>query len=533
MTVLLKTSRNISDGDLLYRWYEITNTRVELNIKLEIPEIPELLEDAFTNIGALWWELGREMGASDGGNLAHAPTAASYNSDFGQMLAWVKLTEKLASREEVFLAVCDDPWVFRELAEVPGVEPGKMSYLWSEELPLFFRGYLARSRLAAKLAYANLMFSKKLENKNFCDRVVFAYAHPNSGADGMDAYFGDLLKKIPRTIRLIHTDGKISLARRLLSKRTASLHGWGSLRHCLSLIFKKWRIKELRREDKYYWLKRRSISIENGGAAIASNFWQIQCQKRLLLSLKPKIILWPWENHPWERELTRTAKTLGIKTIGYQHAVIGLQQFNPCPKSNVDGLNSIPETIICSGPAYYNQLVKWGVPEEKLVIGGAFRFKKSLSVSYDPSGPVFVAASADTDITKSLIQSIITAKGGGRRFIVKIHPLYPKNIILSHGIEITDKTIPEQNTLSAVVYGTGASGLEGLLAGIPTFRLRPQNKVAINVLPEGIDAVPFLPKELKGLLDGAKPKNVLEWNKIYSPVKMSVWKDQLSINELI
>ena len=533
MTVLLRSSRNISTKDTQYRWYSIADTKAELNTKLTIPGLAELLEDTFTNIGTLWWELGKVMGNSEGGNLAHAPTAASYNSDFGQMLAWVKLTEKLASHEEIFLAVCDDPWLFRELAGIPGVESGSPPYLWLRELYMFFRGYLARSRLAAKLALASVMFSKKLENKKFSDRVVFAYAHPSSGADGMDAYFGDLMKKIPHTIRLIHTDGKISLARRLLSKRTASLHGWGSLRHCLSLIFKKWRIKGLRREDSYHWLKRRSISIENGGAAIASNFWQIQCQERLLLSLKPKIILWPWENHPWERELTRTAKTLGIKTIGYQHAVIGLQQFNPCPKSNVDGLNSIPETIICSGPAYYNQLVKWSVPEEKLVIGGAFRFKKSLSVSYDPSGPVFVAASADTDITKSLIQSISAAKGGGRKFIVKIHPLYPKNIILSHGIEITDKTLPEQNTLSAVVYGTGASGLEGLLAGIPTFRLRPQNKVAINVLPEGIDAVPFLPKDLKGLLDRARPKKVLKWNKIYSPVKMDVWKQQLSINELI
>ena len=78
--------------------------------------------------------------------------------------------------------------------------------------------------------------------------------------------------------------------------------------------------------------------------------------------------MWPWENHPWERELCRYAKKYGIKTIGYQHAVIGPQQFNPGPASNPDGFTSIPDRIICSGPAYYKQLIRWGIPAAFLCI---------------------------------------------------------------------------------------------------------------------------------------------------------------------
>ena len=147
-----------------------------------------------------------------------------------------------------------------------------------------------------------------------------------------------------------------------------------------------------------------------------------------MLELKPKNILWPWENHPWEREITRYARDQKIKTIGYQHAVIGVQQFNPSPKSNHDGLHSIPSKIICSGEAYYNQLIQWGIPKKTLVIGGAFRFSKNNCGKYNPSGPVFVAASADTEITNLLMKAVIRAQGGGRKFLVKIHPLYPKKI---------------------------------------------------------------------------------------------------------
>ncbi len=138
--------------------------------------------------------------------------------------------------------------------------------------------------------------------------------------------------------------------------------------------------------------------------------------------------MWPWENHPWERELCRTAKRHGIKTIGYQHAVIGPQQLNPSPASNPDGLNSIPDRIICSGPAYRDQLIHWGMPRKRLTIGGAFRISKFEGNYFDSSGPVFVATSSDVNITKGLMRAVTKDKNDRRKYLVKIHPLYPMKI---------------------------------------------------------------------------------------------------------
>ena len=530
MTVFLRSSWNIDVNQKRHPWYSVTGTKVGLDNSLLIDDIGQLLEENFTDIGELWWKLGEELGKTKGGKFAHMPTAASYNSDFGQMLAWTKVTKILAAREGIFIAICDDPWVFRQLSQIDGVEPGEFPHLWTKVLFLVVRGYLARTRLAWKNSFAAILFRKQAKNLGSFETALLAYAHPQSEPDGSDAYFGDLVNKVSSMKRLIHTDGKISLSRRLMGKNTASLHGWGRIFYSFQLVFNKWKPDFSKISGDYIWLIRRSVAIENGGAGIAANSWQMHCQKNFILELKPKIIMWPWENHPWERELTRCAKNQKIRTIGYQHAVIGSQQFNPCPKSNFDGLESIPSKIICSGTAYHDQLLRWGIPEDRLVIGGAFRFTKVNSGHYNPKGPVFVAASADTEITETLMEAVVSAQGGGRKFLVKNHPLYPKNITETETIKVTDKTIPEQCGISAVVYGTGASGLEGLLAGIPTFRIRPHNKVAVNVLPEGIDAVPFSVSRLREELDKAVPPKKLWWEKIYAPVTLDVWREQLLIS---
>ena len=94
---------------------------------------------------------------------------------------------------------------------------------------------------------------------------------------------------------------------------------------------------------------------------------------------------------------------------------------------------------------------------------------------------------------------------------------------------ITPHTISEQQGISAVFYGTGTSGLEGLLAGLPTFRLRPEDRVAVNILPEGIDAIPVTVGELGNALDNANKPEPLNWDSIYAPVTISVWKEELEI----
>ena len=84
--------------------------------------------------------------------------------------------------------------------------------------------------------------------------------------------------------------------------------------------------------------------------------------------------------------------------------------------------------------------------------------------------------------------------------------------------------------VSALLYATGASGLEGLLAGLPTLRLRPADKVAINVLPEGIEPIIFSKENLAQTLSEVEKQDALDWKTIYSHVDIEMWRKLLAIS---
>ena len=527
MAVFLRRSDDLGDIDSSIHWYPVTGTKINLPIDLKLPNLGSLLEKEFDRVRDQWWKIGKKLGQTISARLAHMPTAASYNSDFGLMMAWVGLTNRVCKESNPCLVVCDDPWLFRELEGIDGIAAGRRPPIWPQTVRGWARGYLARTILALRLVITSLLL--RYTRKNICsgNNVLIVYGHPQSKADGDDTYFGSLMTHIPSLRRLIHTDADLGNTRRLSRKRTAGLHAWGSIFFAPLIIFKRWRPRQADITGEFSWLIRRAVAFENSTAAIATNSWQIHCQRRWIKKNKPAIIVWPWENHPWERELCRCAKKFGVKTIGYQHAVIGPQQFNPGPASNPDGFSSIPDRIICSGPAYHKQLIRWGIPKTRLTIGGAFRISRFIGEYFDRSGPVFVATSADTEITKKMMKAVNKAQKEGRKFLVKIHPLYPKKVEESESIVITNNTIPEQKGISAVFYGTGTSGLEGLLAGLPTFRLRPDDRIAVNVLPEGIDAVPISVDQLGEALDNAVKPNPLKWGEIYAPVRFTLWEKEL------
>ena len=527
MVVFLRRSDDLRDINSSIHWYAVTGTKVDLAIGRRLPDLGAHLEEEFDGVRDQWWKIGKKLGQTKSARLAHMPTAASYNSDFGLMIAWIRLTERICKELNSGLVVCDDPWLFRELAGIDGIAAGRRPLIWPRIVQGWVRGYVARTVLALRVVITSLLL--RHTRKNICDgnNVLIVYGHPQSKADGDDTYFGSLMKHIPSLRRLIHTDADLRNTRRLSGKRSAGLHAWGSIFFAPLIIFKRWRPRQADITGEYSWLIRRAVAFENSTAAIATNSWQIHCQRRWIKKNKPAIVVWPWENHPWERELCRCAKKFGVKTIGYQHAVIGPQQFNPGPASNPDGFSSIPDRIICSGPAYHKQLIRWGIPKTRLTIGGAFRISRFIGEYFDRSGPVFVATSADTEITTKMMEAVNKAQKKGRKFLVKIHPLYPKKVEESESIVITNNTIPEQKGISAVFYGTGTSGLEGLLAGLPTFRLRPDDRIAVNVLPEGIDAVPISVDQLGEALDNAVKPNPLKWGEIYTPVRFTLWEKEL------
>ena len=530
MPVVLRQSTDLPGEGSFERWCAAGAAGAGPDVSPKVEDLAGRLEGAFEAIRERWWELGRLLSVTPSAELAHMPTCGTYSSDFGVMLAWARLVDVLAAATPSTLVVCDDPWLFRHLAARPGVSAGKPPGLWIKTMTLRLRGFLARCRATARLVATALATRCIKATRGTGEAVLIVFGHPDSGA-GTDAYFGGLMKEMPELERLTHTDCPAARALELGSDgRTASLHAWGAPLKALGLPFARWRPSSQDLSHPEGWLIRRAAEVEGSGGSGAMNRWQFDCQEAWLAAVRPAAIAWPWENHPWERALVREARKRGIRTVGHQHTVIGPHMYNQSPASNPDGIDGLPNLIVCNGPAYAHNLADWGVPEDRLAIGGALRQAGPRPLAHDPGGPVFVALSSNRGFSEQMLAAMESLDRPWR-FLVKEHPMYPHPFAETEKVGRTETPLQDQDCLAGVLYSTGTVGLEALLGGLPTLRFRPEGAVAMDILPPGLKARPVDAGTLAEALKALEKPKPLSWDAVLAPPDFEVWKQALSSSD--
>ena len=488
-----------------------------------MPNTAPLLERAFEGIRQDWARLGKILQAQPSGALGHMPMCGSFGSDFGIMLAWAAICTHLAKAAPRTLVVCDDPWMFRHLTHIDGAHAGKVPPLWATAAKRSLRGYAARLKLTVSLLQARLALHQMRTRIPTGSPVILVYGHPDSKADGHDVYFADLMQHIAGLKRVLHTDAGVGVSQRLSGDpRTASLHAWGSISALIRVPFQRWTPSVTIEQGCWRWLIARSVSLENSGGGPAMNFWQQHCQRRFLADAKPAIICWPWENHGWERDLCRAATQHRTKTIGYQHTVIGPHQFNYATETNVDGVASLPDIIACDGPAYRDELAAWGAPEDRLQILGALRFTRRTS-AYDPHGAVFVPLSAIRTAAEAQLQAAGRFADAGHMVLVKPHPMYPLAVPKRANLSETSIGLAAQTQLKLVIFASGASGLDAVLAGVPAVRLQVDGLISINVLPNFVDLATTTLENLQSVIEQSPAPVNVAWDKILSDPDVDAW----------
>ena len=527
MSVLLRRSNTLTAPTAYKFWLAVTGTPPLNQPGRKLPDLAKRLEVSFVAERETWWRLGRALSEEATSDIAHMPTAGSFGSDFGIMLAWVRLVTELADADGApTLVLCDDPWLFRHLAALPNVDAGQAPSVSLASLHLIFRGIMARCRVAFRMAAASIGLRGSRQVMAAGDSVILVYGHPSSDAAGHDAYFSDLMTRFAGLKRLLHTDCGAARARELgADGRTASLHAWGHPLFALRLMAARWRPDRVHLKGPFGWLVLRAAAVENGGGGPAMNLWQRHCQERWLHTARPGRVLWPWENHGWERNLCRAGRRHAVPLIGYQHTVIGPHQFNYATATNPDDTDSIPDVVIANGPAYLDEMLAWGVPAERLVIGGAFRFPHFAEDLFDPEGPVFVPLSAVPAVAQLQIDVARALSDRGRRTLVKPHPMYPVAFEAGGNLEAIDQPLAEQTGLSAVLYGTGTSGLEAILMGLPAYRLMADDRIAIDVLPAGVTAAAVTSEDaVEAIFEGRAQNQRVRRDDIFAEPDMELWK---------
>lgn len=488
-----------------------------------LPGLGRILEDAFDAQHDVWRDEAHAMAGDPGAELAHTPAMVTDASDFGLLLAWSQIVDDLACQDDAIVAVCDDPWLFRHLAGRPGMTaasapPGLIGQIAAN----WMRGLVARGVIVLRLLRARLTLPPAAGETG--GTYLLVYGHPQSRRDGHDAYFGDVMARHRNVRRIVHVDCPLASVRALAGARTESLHAYGPLVALVEVFFARWRPSLARRSGPLGWLVRRQASLEGATGTAPMIAWQRACQAEWLRQMRPACVVWPWENHAWERDFVRRARAQGIRTIGYQHSTVSPREWYNGANAAPDGCATLPDRIVCSGPMGRRSLIDLGVPGDRIQDVGAFRYADFDTGTYDPQGPVFFALPADVSVARELVQAARRVAAAGRRVQVRCHPFARVALPSVPGLAEAPVGLFDGGGVAAVVFAGTTVGLEAVLAGLPTVRFLPGSRVAHNP-PSSLPYVPptaDLDDIVDVLANTPKPPSI-DPHSLFSPPNATAW----------
>ncbi len=212
--------------------------------------------------------------------------------------------------------------------------------------------------------------------------------------------------------------------------------------------------------------------------------------------IRPSLVLFPYENQPWEKALRLGIKKYlpDTKIMAYQHAPFPKFQLGPFASYKDLKPGSIPHFLVVLGPRWKEVFVEHGWPEESVIEGPAFRFQHLLDSRSadgvvdtsrgDRKPVILLAASISYSDSFELTAKTIEAfrEESDVDVLLKFHPRMSSgsdalvravtdclglNGLPAH-FSVTDRPIPELLLQVDVVLHNGtAVGLEAHVAGVP------------------------------------------------------------------
>lgn len=499
MTVFLAHGRAPADKTFV-GWVAITGDNEGPGAPLDLGDA---LEQARQTAIPAYLAICHRLGLDNSAELSHTPSAATNASDFLSMLAWTAVVQDLAAKPDSILVLCSDPWLYRHLRRLPGVFAARPPAVWMVELSLAIRGILARARYVLSALYGWAISDRPQQSGS--GTWVMSYPHPGQTPD-YDPYFADLPSRLGLH-RILHVDGKASAG-------LLSLNAWGRPWWLPSLLFARWRPSSFWRDN---WLVRRAAALDGSTAQSAAISWQIWCQRRWLADVRPTVVVWPWENHGWERTLVVQARRMGTRSIGYQHTCIGKTEFN-----HHAAIGTVfPDKILCCGPVARDHLLGWGHEPSRLLVAGALRYPATTGPAYDPQAPIFIALPGDRNIAH---QMVVAAQTLARPVLIRPHPVYDVAVPETEFIRRAVTPLSAQPSVSVVVYAATTLGLEAVIAGLPTIRFIPAGCIALDILPNNISVPAATADGLAKAVRNAVPPPAVNRTDLFAPVDLDVWR---------
>ncbi len=207
--------------------------------------------------------------------------------------------------------------------------------------------------------------------------------------------------------------------------------------------------------------------------------------------LKPRVVLLPFENLPWEKAhcRIRTMMRASTKVIGFQHTGLSLKLLNYFPSKLEAKLPQFPDRILTVGETLKQLLLKKAHYSSDILVGCALRHDKWFEgealkfLKADPTAKMALAYAFSYDQGKyrAIFDALISTLGdSGIKVYLKIHPLYDENeLVRRFGVHLPSNFVLAQKLawsdlyrqIDVVLYDDNSIALEGILNGVKTLQL--------------------------------------------------------------
>lgn len=195
---------------------------------------------------------------------------------------------------------------------------------------------------------------------------------------------------------------------------------------------------------------------------------------RMIATLKPGALVYPFENRGWEKLLLRAARRHGVShCVGYQHSSL-----TPRHLAFSDGANELPDTILTCGEATAD-LIRAAMPQARalLQVGAALRARRmdvAPPAVFGVLAPISSSRGEAWEILRVLQEFV---EHSDAPVLVRPHPAipmddlfaqfsWPDRVRLSGGGPLAD----DFHGCALIAYSSSTVALEGMLYGrLPVF----------------------------------------------------------------
>lgn len=193
----------------------------------------------------------------------------------------------------------------------------------------------------------------------------------------------------------------------------------------------------------------------------------------MLAALKPKTVVYPFENRSWEKRLLKAARRHGARCIGYQHSSITPRHLAFRSVAGLSGTDDLPDEIVTCGEITA-EMIQTEIPEARplVAVGTALRARRLGLAPPDAWGVLAPISSSRAEAWEILRFLHALSDEGDTPIVVRTHPTipiddlyaqfhWPAHVRLSRGQSLSD----DFAATSLVAYSSSTVALEGMLYG--------------------------------------------------------------------